>query len=110
MVDRLSDTNPEDRAVDELYPCERCGMVYNTEDDLESHVKIYHESFETCMFCNFKGATMDLIDHVLGNCGIEQKVSEPEENCQECCEVFDTVDSLMTHVEKYHDGSFLGKG
>jgi uncharacterized C2H2 Zn-finger protein len=29
---------------------------------------------------------------------------EPEENCQECCEVFDTVDSSMTHVEKYHEG------
>jgi uncharacterized C2H2 Zn-finger protein len=54
VVDRLSDTNPEDRAVDELYPYERCDKVYNTEDDLESHVKMYHGILKAACFVILK--------------------------------------------------------
>ena len=107
-VDRLCDISLEDRAEDELYSCERRDEVYDTEDDLKIHVGRYHEAEESCMFCNFRGRKMDLIDHLSSDCDIDidqvQRVSEPEETCKERGDVLDTVDDLRTHGEEYHEG------
>ena len=72
------------------------------------HVRRYHETEESCMFFNFRGSQMDLINHLSDNCEIdkEQRVSEPEENCKECDYVLDTNDDLRTHVEDYRVKAF----
>ena len=66
-VDRTSDVRL-DRAQDELHPCERCGEIYETKEDLKDHVGRYHEAEESCMFCGFKGSQMDLVDHLSRVC------------------------------------------
>ena len=80
--------------------------MYNTEVDLKAHVGRFHEAEETCMFCNFRGSQMDLIDHISSNCEIdkEQRVSEPEDNRKECDYIFDKNNDLRTHEEEYHEG------
>ena len=108
-VSRLLDVSLKDITDAELQSCDKCGEVYNTEENLKNHLARYHETEERCMFCSFRGSQMDLIDHLASDCDIDedkkQRVSELEKTCKECCYVLDTVDDLRTHVEEYHEGS-----
>ena len=90
------------------HSCEECSDIFDTENDLRNHVEKYHEETANCMFCQFVGSKMELVAHLSNECEIdtdeEQMVSGPEETCQECGDVFDTVGDLKTHEEKHHEG------
>ena len=70
--------------------CNKCGEVFGTEAELETHEKKYHGGSECCMFCPFKGSKIDLVAHLTSECKIvedrkhEQEVSKPAHTCGKC--------------------------
>jgi uncharacterized C2H2 Zn-finger protein len=60
---RLRDAS-EDTVMEELYVCDECGDVFGLEDDLKTHVKKFHEEYDSCLFCPFRGSKMDCIAHL----------------------------------------------
>ena len=65
-ISRIYDLNEGGKGVEPALTCERCGNAFNTARHLESHVENYHEGYDSCGVCSFRGTRFDLYNISIG--------------------------------------------